>query len=85
MNRFEYVVAAALAPHQATLVDLAYNFYAAVNEVVAEGQDPVLDPAVLVIGTYIAFHTHADVNTNHGYQKLMKLCNDRAETKQVMQ
>jgi hypothetical protein len=42
---------------------------AAIDEVEAEGGQPDVDPAVLVLGAFVAFHTHADVNTTVGFQR----------------
>lgn len=74
MNRFEYVLTTAVAPHQEPLLAIAREFTQAVEQVMAEGNDPVQDPAVLVLGSYIAFHTHADVNTFGGYKRLLSMC-----------
>lgn len=49
----------------------------AIDEIEAEGGKPDLDPAVLVFGAFIAFHTHADVNTTLGFHKLLDLCQTR--------
>lgn len=78
MNRFEYVLHASKAPQSPTLIDLARNFTHAVEQTVAEGEQPSLDPAVLALGAFIAFHTHADVNSVAGYNRLIQLCEQRA-------
>ena len=39
--------------------------------------DPLQDPAVLVMGAFIAFHTNADVNSYGGYRRLIQRCADR--------
>ena len=39
--------------------------------------DPLQDPAVLVMGAFIAFHTNADVNSYGGYRCLIQRCADR--------
>lgn len=86
MSRFAYVISSAVKPFDVPLAELAAEFLSAVIETTAEGAKPELDPAVLVLGTRIAFHTHADVNTYSGFEKLMRLCNDRHEQPtQVMQ
>lgn len=86
MNRFEFVLDAAFAPHQVPLPDLARQFSTALDQVQAEGADPTRDPAVLILGAFIAFHTHADVNTVGGYHRLLDLCAHRLETsKEEMQ
>jgi hypothetical protein len=74
MNRFEYVLNAAHAPQDATLLSLAQALVDAVEQNVALDTDPTNDPSVLILGAYIAFHTHADVNTAGGYHKLLSLC-----------
>lgn len=79
MSRFAYVLSSAVAPRHPPISELAEKFLSAVLETLAEGEVPENDPAVLVLGTRIAFHTHADVNTYSGFDKLMKLCNDRHE------
>lgn len=79
MNRFEYVIALSTAPQQEPLINLAAGFMLAMQQVTAEGVDPQQDPAILILGAYIAFHTHADVNTNVGYRKLLNQCNERVE------
>jgi hypothetical protein len=76
MTRFEYAVGLTQSPPQ-TLLMLAGSFYAAVNEATVEGCDPTSDPAILLMGTYISFQTHADVNTKNGYDRLIRLCHDR--------
>lgn len=40
----------------------------------AEGTDAQNDPATLVLGAFIGFQTHADVNTFKGYKELLSLC-----------
>jgi len=77
MNRYEYALTAAQAPQQEPLLAIAQNFNDAVSQVIAEGQDPHQDPAVIVLGSFIAFHVHADLNTLHGYQQLLSLCEDQ--------
>jgi hypothetical protein len=74
MNRFAYALEAAKAPHQQTLMELAEGFYNAVAHAEAEDRDPTCDSAVIVIGSFIAFHVHADVNTAHGYHELLSSC-----------
>ena len=52
----------------------------AIDEVEAEGGRPGDDPAVLVLGAFVAFHTHADVNTTTGFHRLLDLCHTRLAT-----
>ena len=77
MIRFEHALNAATAPCEVTLSILARQLADAVEQVEAEGTDPVDDPAVLLLGAFIAFHTHADVNTARGYHQLIHLCHER--------
>lgn len=74
MTRFEYALYAAQAPHQQTLMELAEGFYNAVAHAEAEERDPTADPAVVIIGSFIAFQVHADVNTLGGYRRLLTQC-----------
>ena len=74
MNRFFHALQAATSPGAPTLPWVATSLAQAVDEVVLEGGEPVNDPAVLLLGAFVAFHTHADVNTVGGYHKLIELC-----------
>lgn len=78
MNRFEYALHASIAPEQETLGDLARGLVSAIEQTEAEGQIALSDPAVMVLGAYIAFHTHADVNSVKGYRQLLSLCEYRS-------
>jgi len=65
---------------------LAHGLVDAVVEAQVEGiDDPSRDPAVMLFGAFIAFHTHVDVNTVSGYNRLIELCRERYEATQVMQ
>lgn len=79
MNRFEYVLEAAFAPQEKPLRELVRQLSIAVEQVEAEGEHPTKDPAVLILGAYVAFHTHADVNTASGYHRMLEMCAARAE------
>lgn len=75
----EFVVAAAASAELPTLPQLAAvlaDYLAALELAEVDYQD---DPAVLVLGAFIAFHTHADINTHGGYKRLIQLCSDRIE------
>jgi len=85
MNRFEYVIQTSVAPGQEPLINITAALMLALVQLYAENLDPLQDPAVLILGAYIAFHTHADVNTNVGYRKLLEQCNDRIHNAPVMQ
>jgi nitrate reductase alpha subunit len=77
MNRYEYVLNAAHAPQEEPLVNLARAFAEAVEQNIALDADPTNDPSVLILGAYIAFRTHADVNTRGGYHKLLSMCEQK--------
>jgi hypothetical protein len=85
MSRFAHALDAAVAPEQISLLTLAKQFSLAVEQTEAEGEDPARDPAVIVLGSFIAFHTHADVNTRGGYHELLGLCRHRFETSPELQ
>lgn len=85
MNRFEFVLQTSVAPHQQPLISLAAAFMLAVQQTLIEQADPGQDPAVLILGAYIAFHTHADVNTSKGYHELLAQCAERLQTSPSIQ
>lgn len=85
MSRFAYAIDVASAPMDFPIASLAKNFHEAVEQTEAEGLNALNDPAVLLLGAYIAFHTHADVNTASGYHKLIAMCHDRIYNAQVPQ
>lgn len=65
---------------------LAEGLVQAIEEAEAEGvTDPSRDPAVLIFGAFIAFHTHADVSTVGGYHQLIEHCRERFEQPKTMQ
>lgn len=74
MSRFDNALAAAYAPLEQPLCVLAQHFADAVHQATAEGFDAARDPAVMLMGAFIAFHTHSDVNTVSGYHQLLALC-----------
>jgi hypothetical protein len=85
MNRHAYALAAARAPHQEPLLNLASGFFNAVSQVFAEGGDPGRDPAVLVLGSFIGFQTHFDVNTGTGYMELLNICEQNVLNERPLQ
>lgn len=85
MNRYAYALHASASLQQEPFVNIAQEFLAAVNQVVAEGDDPTEDAAVIVLGSFIAFHVHADVNTFNGYRQLLTLCEQGADDAQELQ
>lgn len=82
MNRFEFAVNAAADPHRVDLCQLTGALDFAVKQSMAEGLNASLDPAVILLGSFVAFQVHADVNTMHGYHKLIDLCNERLHADQ---
>jgi hypothetical protein len=72
MNR--YRTALRLADDDPNLPALAERFLSAVKEAEAEGQEPTVDPAVMLMGARIAFLTHADIGTNAMYRQLIDRC-----------
>lgn len=59
---------------------VAQGLLDAINEAEVEGiADPSRDPAVMLFGAYVAFHTHVDVNTVRGYHEQLELCRERQE------
>lgn len=85
MNRFEFALQAASAPHLVALPQLTGALDFAVRQSTAEGHDPAEDPAVLLLGSFVAFQVHFDVNTSDGYRTLLRLCNDRLYNLGVLQ
>lgn len=77
MNRF--ALALDCAEHQPPLDDLAHNFLFSVEEAMTENRDPNSDPAVMLLGLQIAFHTHADVSSQALYQQLVDNCISNAK------
>lgn len=77
MNRFDLALQASAAPHRVELCQLSGALNFAVQQTMAEGLNPCEDPAVILLGSFVSFHVHADVNTASGYRKLIALCNDR--------
>jgi hypothetical protein len=80
MNRFQFALAAAASQSASTLPNLARALATAIDAIEAEGGTPEDDPAVLVMGSLIAFHTHADINTLSGYRNLLSLCEHQLAT-----
>lgn len=77
VNRYEFALSAAANPYTHKLPAIARAMVEAIDAIEAEQGDPVEDPAVLVLGTFIAFHTHADINTYNGFSSLLELCKAR--------
>lgn len=77
MNRFEFVLQAATAPKEQSLISLTAALMLAVEQTVNEEQDPRSDPAVMLLGAYIAFQLHADIASVYGHRALLGMCEDR--------
>lgn len=85
MNRFEFALQASHAPHRICLSQLTKELSQAVAQSIAEGEEPSTDPAVLLLGSFVAFQCHADVNTASGYHRLLALCNERLYNTEILQ
>lgn len=81
MLRFHNAINA--SEHPPCLKQVAGQLVSAIDEVEAEGNEPTNDPAVLILGAFVAFHTHADVNTRDGYHKLLDMCRARIEERSL--
>lgn len=79
MRRFFIALECASDPPPLRAVAEGLNY--AVKEAEEAGVNPSDDPAVLLLGAFVAFRTHADVNTVGGYRRLMALCEDRISEK----
>jgi hypothetical protein len=75
MKRFMHAIA--VTEQTAELPELAAIFAEAVDEAADEGVDPASDPAVMLVGAFISFHTHSDINTVGGYHRLIAMCSER--------
>ena len=73
----EFVVAISSTADPPPLVDILEVLTEYVKALLDAGIEPIQDPAVLVLGFFVSFHTHADINTNGGLMKLIKQCEDR--------
>lgn len=80
MNVDEFVVQASQSsnlPPLSELLQVMAEYVVALEEA---GLPPTEDPAVLLLGAYISFHTHADINTVGGYKRLIGACLYRLHT-----
>lgn len=57
-----------------SLSAIAHQLVDAIEDVESEGGDPCADPAVLVLGAFVAFHTHSDVTSSKGFHHWLDLC-----------
>lgn len=79
MKRYIDALHAATGAGMPSLPWLANTLVAAIDDVTLEGGTPETDPAVLLLGSFVAFHTHADVNSVAGYHHLIDLCTAQVE------
>lgn len=86
-TRDSHVVHAHEILGEVPLKTLAEGLVKAIEEAEASGSpDPSRDPAVMVFGAFIAFHTHADIMSVGGYYELIDACRERyEESLKVMQ
>lgn len=76
MNR--YVRALRCPGAQMSIKQLVDALQSAVAEAEAESENPLTDPAVLLIAGYVAFALHADISSPEMYRKLTEVCAMRA-------
>lgn len=81
MNRF--FVALQVAGDPPPLPALTKGLAQAVEEAIADGENPDACPAVMLLGAFVAFRTHADMNTVGGYRRLIDLCQDRIDERDL--
>lgn len=62
-----------------SLAHVADAFAFAVREAEVEGRDPSSDAAVMLLGSQVAFMTHADVATGSMLSTLIGSCEERDE------
>lgn len=73
----EFVVAASVSPTLPSFTEILQVMAEYATNLEEAQLDPLQDPAVLVMGAFIAFHTNADVNSYGGYRRLIQRCADR--------
>jgi hypothetical protein len=83
MNRHFAAIEAFTSPDVLPLASIADALACAVHEVEGEGGRPDADPAVLLLGGAIAFRTHSDVNSFHGFTKLLAMCQERIDSREM--
>ncbi len=76
MNRHQFAIDIATGSQPIDIKALARGFADAVEHTEVEGRAPLGDAAVLLIGSFIAFQVHADVNSAAGYHRLLRSCFD---------
>ena len=77
MNVDEFVLNAAYGTTLPPLRDLVQVLSETLAQVEERDEVPQNDPAVLILGSFIAFHTHSDINTVGGYKRLLDMCEQR--------
>lgn len=64
--------------------ELAYLLLLACEEVVAEGKDPMQDPAVILLSGRIGFASPASTMSYDTWQKLIALCKSGADAQLIL-
>lgn len=83
MNRHFAAIEAFTSPDILPLASITDALAHAVHEVEGEGGRPDADPAVLLLGGAIAFRTHADVNSAAGYIRLLAMCQEQLDQREL--
>ena len=77
MNVDQFVLDAAYSADLPSLRDLVHVLNETIVQIEQQGGILQDDPAVLILGSFIAFHTHSDINTVGGYKQLLDMCATR--------
>lgn len=77
MNIDEFVLDVATGPNNVPLAGLLRVASEYVDMLAEAGLPPISDPAVLLLGAFISFQTHSDINTVGGYRRLLNACEER--------
>ena len=77
MNVDQFVLNAAYSANLPSLRDLVHVLNETIAQIEQRGGVLQDDPAVLILGSFIAFHTHSDINTVGGYKHLLDMCATR--------
>ena len=73
----EFVLDVATGPNNVSLADLLRVASEYVAMLAEADLPPINDPAVLLLGAFISFQTHSDINTVGGYKRLLDACEER--------
>lgn len=68
-----------------TLADLVKALLFAVREAEVEGQDPCSDAAVMLLGSQVAFMTHADLTTGTMFDQIVDSCSAKQTEALILQ